>query len=380
MAPKLDFAKYEIKMIEYDDETVKLKTLIDQAVIKGLILYRFKTQPTIEINLAIIDPILWHAKNIISDENEELSCRKNILIDFIDKKVLRSELFYTTSNFGKILRHFNSCIQAHKLIIMNKTDMSSRNWNKYNDHLKSLITEDYLTVEHKGIKPKVIKDYTGFIVLSNMAYFKNLAKVLEHPNAPNEYHTWCKRNYKNPFTNKKFEKTSPTIGIDIEEFSDTPQSEISSNASTDISAFNFTNTSISPEVIDDKSKYSEIFPNSSVNNAVNNEPKTNKIDFKAFCDRMQTDMRICSFAKEAEEDSSEYMDITVQERLKRMEKIVNILQENAKLSNYAEELVKYLKDVKAYNHAQNWIQKLGFSKNQTYALIPIQTSGKHITD
>ena len=97
MAPKLDFAKYEIKMIEYGGETMKLKTLIDRAVIKGLILYRnidflpyppntsptntkffnlflgFKAQPTIEINPAIIDPILWHAKNIISDGNEELS-------------------------------------------------------------------------------------------------------------------------------------------------------------------------------------------------------------------------------------------------------------------------------------------------------------------
>ena len=75
MAPKLDFAKYEIKMIEYGGETMKLKTLIDRAVIKGLILYRnidflpyppntspintkffnlflgFKAQPTIQLLL-----------------------------------------------------------------------------------------------------------------------------------------------------------------------------------------------------------------------------------------------------------------------------------------------------------------------------------------
>ena len=88
--------------------------------------------------------------------------------------------------------------------------MSSGDWHKYNDHLKSLITEDYLTVERKGIEPKVIKDYAGFMVLSNhdaplrvemgdrrvvcfdvssrckgnTTYFKNLAKVLEHPDAP----------------------------------------------------------------------------------------------------------------------------------------------------------------------------------------------------
>ncbi|CAG8600993.1 9891_t:CDS:2 [Cetraspora pellucida] len=49
------------------------------------------------------------------------------------------------------------------------------------------------------------------------------------------------------------------------------------------------------------------------------------------------------------------------------------------LSNYAEELVKHLKDAKAHDHAQNQIQKLGFSKDQTYALIPIQTSGRCVT-
>src|SRR6266487_2745395 len=93
---------------------------------------------------------------------------------------------------------------------MNETGISSGDWHKYNDHLKSLIIEDYLTIECKGLEPKVLKDYAGFIVLSNhdaplqvemgdrhimcfdvslhckgnTTYFKNLAKVLEHPNAP----------------------------------------------------------------------------------------------------------------------------------------------------------------------------------------------------
>nr|CAG8610047.1 15866_t:CDS:1 [Entrophospora candida] len=51
----------------------------------------------------------------------------------------------------------------------------------------------------------------------------------------------------------------------------------------------------------------------------------------------------------------------------------------AELSNYSEGLVKILKDVKARDHARNRIQKLGFSKDQTYALIPIQTSGRRVT-
>src|SRR6185437_9632243 len=39
MGPELKIAKFEIKIIEYESEAVKLKLLIDQAVIKGLIVY-----------------------------------------------------------------------------------------------------------------------------------------------------------------------------------------------------------------------------------------------------------------------------------------------------------------------------------------------------
>ncbi|CAH1768664.1 13901_t:CDS:1, partial [Entrophospora sp. SA101] len=48
----------------------------------------------------------------------------------------------------------------------------------------------------------------------------------------------------------------------------------------------------------------------------------------------------------------------------------------AELGNYTEKICKDLKDYKARNHARNRIQKLGFSKDQTYTLIPIQTSGR----
>jgi hypothetical protein len=32
----------------------------------------FLVKPTMKINPEIMDPILWHTKNIISDENEKL--------------------------------------------------------------------------------------------------------------------------------------------------------------------------------------------------------------------------------------------------------------------------------------------------------------------
>ncbi|CAI2196555.1 3440_t:CDS:1, partial [Funneliformis geosporum] len=56
-------------------------------------------------------------------------CGKNIITDFIGNKVLGPHLHFATSDLGKILRRFNSAIQARKLIIMNETGMSNGEWH-----------------------------------------------------------------------------------------------------------------------------------------------------------------------------------------------------------------------------------------------------------
>src|SRR5439155_18198846 len=96
MGPELKIAKFEIKIIKYGGEAVKLKSLIDRAVIKGLIVYEdynflsypinvpqldsdffnlflgFLAKLASEINNEIMNTILWHTKNMISDENVKL--------------------------------------------------------------------------------------------------------------------------------------------------------------------------------------------------------------------------------------------------------------------------------------------------------------------
>ncbi|RGB22534.1 hypothetical protein C1646_775922 [Rhizophagus diaphanus] len=158
-----------------DREAVKLKSLIDQAVIKGLIVYAdydflpypisipkpnteffnlflgFLAKPAMDINKEIMDPILWHTKNIISAEN-----------------------------------------------------------HKFNGHLKSFITEGRVAIERKGLKTKRLKDFAKYMVTSNqdapikidigdshvvcfdvssccrenIKYFKRLGNILNHPDAP----------------------------------------------------------------------------------------------------------------------------------------------------------------------------------------------------
>ncbi len=94
---ELKIVKFEIKIIEYGDETVKLKSLIDQVVIKSLIVYKdydflsyfisifqlnsdffnfflgFLTKPITEVNKEIMILILWHVLNVICDKNKELN-------------------------------------------------------------------------------------------------------------------------------------------------------------------------------------------------------------------------------------------------------------------------------------------------------------------
>src|SRR5436309_3307933 len=96
MGSKLDLAKFGIIIIEHEGELVKLKSLISQAVTKGTILYDdvnflpyflkcsrstteyfnlflgFLVKLRDKINSEIMDPILWHTKNIISNENVKL--------------------------------------------------------------------------------------------------------------------------------------------------------------------------------------------------------------------------------------------------------------------------------------------------------------------
>ncbi|GBB96363.1 hypothetical protein RclHR1_27370003 [Rhizophagus clarus] len=68
MKPELKIANFKINVIEYRGESIKLKLLINQAIIKG-----FLAKPVPEINKDIMDLILWHLKNVICSGNEELN-------------------------------------------------------------------------------------------------------------------------------------------------------------------------------------------------------------------------------------------------------------------------------------------------------------------
>uniref|UniRef100_U9V847 NrS-1 polymerase-like helicase domain-containing protein n=1 Tax=Rhizophagus irregularis (strain DAOM 181602 / DAOM 197198 / MUCL 43194) TaxID=747089 RepID=U9V847_RHIID len=182
MNHKLDIGKRTINIrSELGGEPIKLISLIKKTEDDC-----FKAKPASQINCNLVNPILWHIENVLCggecicpSVDLASSFRPSFLVlrsphvaerifsNFIRKRLFEPERVYSTSDLGKILGKFNSAVQGRKLIIMNETRMAKDEWQKANGHLKSLITEDYVLIERKGLEPQVCGHYPGFMVLSN---------------------------------------------------------------------------------------------------------------------------------------------------------------------------------------------------------------------
>ncbi|RIB08433.1 hypothetical protein C2G38_2211653 [Gigaspora rosea] len=392
---KLKLAKFEIKIIDHGGETVKLKTLIDRAVIKGLIVYEDYNFLPYPINAP--RPVLDFF---------------NLFLGF----------------------WLNRAIQAREFVVMNEMGMASGEWHRFNGHLKSLITERMVAIERDSRivcfdvssrcrgeildhpdAPGVVMSYLlnrdlsnwspGKIPVTKMKIDTILTQlptpirfIIDHislwpkeriekiicGNLYQEYVTWCGSNgEKTIFNLINFGKELPLIGIERkQEFSDVPQGEISTNTSTEIKIPIFDIPKIimpEPEKIkptplttnhiekDYKHVNDKLEPSPKINEPINDEPETSpglpindepkstineaspqqisyppryqtreqreahlrqraielgedpdvfititdkdKLDSISFKDRMQTDARMCGYAKEVEENPSEYMDM-----------------------------------------------------------------------
>src|SRR3954454_18408208 len=90
---------------------------------------------------------------------------------------------------------------------MNKIEMFSEKWHRFNSHLKFLITEGKVAIEYKDLKNIRINNYAKYMITSNQntslkinigdsrivcfnilaccrgntAYFNQLGRALDHP-------------------------------------------------------------------------------------------------------------------------------------------------------------------------------------------------------
>jgi hypothetical protein len=91
---------------------------------------------------------------------------KNIIVDFIGKKLLGKQLYVCCNDIEDVIGRFNG-------ILMNKLltccDEISNYGGAYrsNDKLKSLITQEEINIEHKGMEKITINDRNRYIFLTN---------------------------------------------------------------------------------------------------------------------------------------------------------------------------------------------------------------------
>ncbi|CAG8512245.1 2625_t:CDS:2, partial [Scutellospora calospora] len=254
-------------------------------------------------------------------------CRKNIITDFISDKVLESNLYYATSDLGKILRKFNSIIQEGK------------------DTLLKIETDD----------AHIVCFDVSVCCRGNIAYFNRLGEILDYSDAPGvvmSYLLSCdllKWNIPifdvSEIVTSKLEKIEPIslltnhIGKDQDEFS-----IASSSKSTDIS---LSLEIMNVESLDDKSKSSEIIEESKIQghtSSVNDKPEISP-------------------------------DLLANNKPKSSNKEVNI-----QLESYPPEFLKNLTDDKKQNQACRCLRDgFKFSSEQVGVLIPNQRSGKNKT-
>ena len=92
---------------------------------------------------------------------------KNVIVDFIGKRVLGLGFFFETSDVDKVLGKFNGLIEGTRLISFSEAALTKDNYHTSHAKLKSLITDDTVTIEEKNINPRVVDNFTAFMIATN---------------------------------------------------------------------------------------------------------------------------------------------------------------------------------------------------------------------
>ena len=100
---------------------------------------------------------------------------KDLTFNWIGNKILGSEYYLNTQKPELVFGKFTSCIENKLLIILN--DASGKDTFSINDTIKTAITAETNTIEHKGMKPYKNKNHIMYVFLSNN---DNPVKVTQH--------------------------------------------------------------------------------------------------------------------------------------------------------------------------------------------------------
>ena len=95
---------------------------------------------------------------------------KNTLTDFLINHVIGSYSSGKAAGLESLTQKHNTILQAKKLIVINECSATRDSFKSSFDKIKSMITDNNIIVEPKGIDSYQIKNLANFIILTNHLY------------------------------------------------------------------------------------------------------------------------------------------------------------------------------------------------------------------
>jgi hypothetical protein len=96
----------------------------------------------------------------------EPGCGKGFVIQFL-RYILRNCTVAEVVGVNSITQKHNTIIQNKRLVIINEMSSTKDEFKSNWDRIKANITDDYLTIEPKGLKPYTIENIGNYILCSN---------------------------------------------------------------------------------------------------------------------------------------------------------------------------------------------------------------------
>lgn len=91
---------------------------------------------------------------------------KTSFFEWISNEIIGKDWTLTISNNDNIFKNFNSELNNKLFTILDEAQLDG-NYKKKADQLKSLITQQYIRIEYKGIDPVVMNDRNNYVILTN---------------------------------------------------------------------------------------------------------------------------------------------------------------------------------------------------------------------
>lgn len=156
--------------------------------------FNVKYEKKFKVDMKVIEPITNHIKvlanyedksyeyilnymsRIVKEPNKKTGvcmvfmsdqgAGKTTFWEWFNREIIGKEWTLTLSNNENIFRNFNAEMQNKLVTILDEAQLDG-SYKKKSDQLKSLITQNYIRIEYKGLDPVTMNDRNNYIILTN---------------------------------------------------------------------------------------------------------------------------------------------------------------------------------------------------------------------